>query len=83
MSKAMSNSVASPAIPTIIERSIADTLAARKKALEVSELAEMLGLAPTTLYDMVRNGRIPSIRIGASIRLDPKITADWLRAQSA
>jgi excisionase family DNA binding protein len=60
-------------------RSLADTIAARRRAMKVEDLAELLGLAPTTIYDMARNGRLPSFRVGSAIRLDPKAVADWLR----
>lgn len=60
-------------------RSLADTIAARRKALTSAEVANFLGLARSTVYDMARDGRIPSIRIGSAIRHDPKHIADWLR----
>jgi excisionase family DNA binding protein len=62
-------------LPTLIER--------RRKALTVSELAELIHLSTKQIYELVGKGYIPSYRIGGSIRFDPKTTADWLRAQAA
>lgn len=59
--------------------SLAETIQARRKALKAEDLAAILALAPSTIYDMTRDGRIRSIRIGGAIRYDPKEIADWLR----
>jgi excisionase family DNA binding protein len=63
-------------------RSLAEIIQGRRKALKIDELADLLGVAPTTLYDMARDGWLPCMRIGSAIRLDPKAIADWLRARS-
>jgi excisionase family DNA binding protein len=57
------------------ERSLAEQIASRRKALSVRELAELLGVAQTTIYDHARDGRLPAIRIGSAIRIDPKVAA--------
>ena len=49
--------------------------------LTAPQLAELLNMARTTLYEMAANGRIPHIRIGSSIRFDPAATARWLRSR--
>lgn len=61
------------------ERSIADTIAARKRALTCEEFAEIMGLAKNTVYEWAKDERLPSIRMGSAIRLDPKKIAEWLR----
>lgn len=61
-------------------RSLADIIQARRKALTINEFADLLSLAPTTVYDMARTGKLPCFRVGSAIRLDPKKAADWLRA---
>jgi excisionase family DNA binding protein len=63
------------------ERSLAEQIASRRKALTVQEFSDLLSLAPTTVYDWARNGSLPCFRLGGAIRLDPKTVADWLRAQ--
>jgi excisionase family DNA binding protein len=61
--------------------SIADRIDAMDHALTVKELAPLLNLSSTSLYNRAREGCIPSYRIGGSVRFDPHTTAEWLRAQ--
>jgi len=65
--------------PSSAERSLAETIAARRRALTCDEFAEIMGLAKNTVYEWAKEGRIPAIRMGGAIRLDPKSLADWLR----
>jgi len=58
---------------------IVEQIAARKKALRVPEFAEMVGMSKRVLYTMVKDGRLPAIKIGDSVVLDPKTTAAWLQ----
>jgi excisionase family DNA binding protein len=62
-------------------RSLADRIEAINHALTVKELAPMLSLSPTKLYNLAREGRIPSFRIAGSVRFDPHAIAEWLRAR--
>lgn len=48
-------------------------------ALTASELATLLNLGKTAVYEMAAKGRIPSIKIGATVRFDPSRIATWLR----
>jgi excisionase family DNA binding protein len=50
--------------------------------MTVEYVAHLLGSSPKTLYKMVKSNRLPCYRLGAAIRLDPQITADWLQARS-
>ncbi len=59
---------------TLIER-----LDSMDRALTVAELANLLHLGKTAVYDMVQRGAIPCIRFGYSIRFDPHEIAEWLR----
>jgi excisionase family DNA binding protein len=47
-------------------------------ALTVDDVAGYLNLARKTIYSMSASGRIPSIKIGAVLRFDPAILADWI-----
>lgn len=58
---------------------LAEQIAARRRALTIRDLAELLGVSPTTIYDQARDGRLPAIRIGSAIRIDPKAAAEWVR----
>jgi len=48
-------------------------------ALTAPELADLLGLGKTAIYDLAKRGGIPHYRVAGSIRLDPATTAAWLR----
>lgn len=61
--------------------SLADRIDAMDHALTVKELAPLLSVSSTSLYNRAREGRIPSYRIGGSVRFDPHTVAEWLRAQ--
>lgn len=40
-----------------------------KKYLDVKEVAKLLGLSKASVYLLVRNGKIPSVRFGKHIRI--------------
>ncbi len=48
-------------------------------ALTAAELGALLNLGKTAVYGMAATGRIPSLRIGATVRFDPARVAAWLR----
>ena len=50
----------------------------RTGPLCVKEVAEVLGVAESTVQRWVRNREIQAIRIADTIRFDPGILADWL-----
>jgi len=62
--------------------SIFERLASFDRAITVAELSELLNLGRTAIYDMVRRGAIPCIRIGYSVRFDPDEIEKWLRTRS-
>ena len=39
----------------------------QKMALSVREVSELLGLGRTAVYEAVRNGQMPSIKVGSRI----------------
>ena len=53
-----------------------------KLALSVREVSSLLGLGRTSVYDAVRTGELPSIRIGTRI-LIPKAGIDALLKATA
>ena len=63
--------------------SIFERLASFDHAITVAELAEILGLGRTAIYDMVSRRAIPCIRIGYSVRFDPDEIVKWLGARSS
>jgi excisionase family DNA binding protein len=49
--------------------------------LTAEELAGFLNISKVTIFKQAKAGRIPSFRIGTSVRFDPKAVARWLRTQ--
>jgi excisionase family DNA binding protein len=60
---------------------LADEIERHDGALTVQELARILTISEKLLYRLIRQGRLPALRIGTAIRLDPGVTADWVRAR--
>jgi excisionase family DNA binding protein len=48
-------------------------------ALTAPELADLLGLGKTAIYDLAKRGGIAHYRVAGSVRFDPAKTAAWLR----
>lgn len=62
---------------------IVEQLRTRNSALSVAELAKLLSIGSRTIYAGIKAGRIPSIRILGTVRLDPQQIALWLEERSA
>jgi len=62
---------------------LADKIEKIDHLLTINELAALISLSAKTLYSKVAAGTIPTIRISGSLRFDPVMIADWLRAQTA
>jgi excisionase family DNA binding protein len=62
--------------------SIIEKISSIDHAISVAELASLLNLGRTAIYDMVHRGAIPSFRVGYSVRFDPHEIAEWLRDRS-
>jgi excisionase family DNA binding protein len=58
---------------------LADSLEKRATALTVSDVASLLNISERQVYKLAADGRIPSFKIGNSIRFDPAAFAAWLR----
>lgn len=56
-----------------------ETLESREEALNVREVAELLGVSDKHIYGLAARGKLPAFRIGKAIRFDPQDVADWLR----
>jgi len=48
----------------------------------VEEAADFLGIRPKTLYEWVRQGRIPYRKIGFNVRFEPAELESWVACQS-
>jgi len=58
---------------------LADSLEKRTTALTVSDVAALLNISERQVYKLASDGRIPSFKIGGSVRFDPSAFAQWLR----
>ncbi len=57
----------------------ASRFAAFDHALNINEVADVLGFNKKTIERMARAGRIPSFKIGNQVRFDPRLLADWAK----
>jgi len=49
-----------------------------EKLLDVTQLCELLGVKPAWVYEMVRKGVIPYVRLGKLLRFRPEKIEEWL-----
>ena len=50
--------------------------------LSVRETADPLGVGRNTVYDLIRAGDLPHLRIGRSIRIPRQQLAAWIAART-
>lgn len=56
----------------------------RERLLSYSELAARIGINTSTLYTLVRQGRIPHVRLGRRlVRFSPQAVEQWIAANAA
>jgi len=60
---------------------LVDRIERTDHALTALELSKLLNMSKVTIFKHAAAGRIPSFRIGTSVRFCPKRVADWLRQQ--
>ncbi len=58
---------------------VVQMLELKECALKASELAKLLGVTRQHIYKMAAAGSLPSFRVGAAVRFDPKQVAEWLK----
>ena len=49
-----------------------------KMTLSVNETAKMIGISKPKVYDLLRDGELPSIHIGKKIVIPKQAVIDWL-----
>jgi excisionase family DNA binding protein len=57
---------------------ILQMLESKEHALKAGELAKLLGVTRQHIYKMAAANVIPSFRVGAAVRFDPRQIAEWL-----
>jgi excisionase family DNA binding protein len=65
------------------DTAVAKALRARQALLTTSDVSKLLGIHRETLYQWIRDGRIPAMRIGRNLKFDPAALAVWLEARVA
>jgi excisionase family DNA binding protein len=81
----------SPDLPEQLSRSdvskiavgLTDCLDGKRRALVVTDIAELLSISERQVYKLVAAHRIPCFKIGGSIRFDPLAISVWLRQKMA
>jgi excisionase family DNA binding protein len=68
---------------TDTNKTLVEIIAARTRAITLHEFADLMNMSYQTVWAMAKDRRLPVMRIGSSIRMDPKSTANWLRERSA
>ena len=61
--------------------SLVERIERAEGALTADDLARLLNVSRISIFKHAAAGRIPSFRIGTSVRFDPKSVAEWLRKQ--
>ena len=65
---------------TLTQRYTAEIFACeRKVTLTVPEAAELIGICKPTMYEMVRAGKVRSVKIGKKILISRQSLMDWLK----
>ena len=57
-------------------------MASDREFLTVREVCELLRIHPTTVYKLVRQGKIPSFRIGSYWRFRTDVIERWMAEKS-
>jgi excisionase family DNA binding protein len=65
-----------------LEGNLASFIRGRRSAWTAEGLGELLGWSPKHVYKLASDGRMPSYRLGGSVRFDPQAVADWLEAKA-
>ena len=52
------------------------------KLLTIDQMAEILGVQKSTLYQWTHTGFIPHIKLGKLVRLQEKDVADWVERRN-
>ena len=56
---------------------------ARRLAVRVSDAAEMLMISRSKAYDLIRQGKLPAISVGKTVRVPVAALEEWVRGQLA
>ena len=54
----------------------------QRRLLNITELSEMIGLKPNTIYHWVSQRRIPFVRLGGRTKFDIEEIDNWIKESS-
>jgi excisionase family DNA binding protein len=57
-------------------------MAAQDQIYTIKELADRLRVHPTTIYRLLRQGRLPGFRVGSNWRFNPRAIEQWQSSQA-
>lgn len=58
-------------------------MAGEEKIMTIRELSEFLRVHPTTIYRLLRQGRLPGFRVGSNWRFSREAIERWERGQGS
>jgi excisionase family DNA binding protein len=53
-----------------------------QRLMKTGDAARFLNVSPGTVYRLAQRGIVPSVRIGGSLRFDPRELDAWLHQQN-
>ncbi|MGH7883163.1 MAG: helix-turn-helix domain-containing protein [Candidatus Dormibacteraceae bacterium] len=53
-----------------------------RMVLRVEEVHELLGISQWTIYEMIRRGELPALRIGRLLRIPRPALEEWVAART-
>ena len=66
----------------LLERDEADAIADSVVLLRAVEVARLLGLSRSQIYQMMAGGQLPVVRIGRAVRVPKRALAEWIRTNT-
>lgn len=60
---------------------IYEQIVSKRGVWTLKELASLLNIHSGRLYKLIKQARLPVYRLGEEIRLDPTVTAEWVRSR--
>jgi excisionase family DNA binding protein len=63
--------------------SLAERFERWPRALNATEVSEILNIDKVTVYKLAKRGVFPSFRIGGCVRFDGRSVAKWIRARES
>jgi excisionase family DNA binding protein len=70
-------------LPTILKKGrVVNLMAGDHEVLTLKEICELLRVHPSTVYKMIRQGKVPSFRIGTDWRFRTELVERWMAEKS-